>query len=356
MQISDGSRGGRCGVQKVMNGSVSIHGGSKRSAWSPAIFIAPYAIVVLGHFAIRTPLATGHSLVAILLLLWVVSETMLLALMMRSQVRPSLDAIIGALAGAIFTVWLCAPLSAADALRAMPIVAVGLAAIVACHVGWAALRARRILSKSDEQLRDRWISAISELLPPQLVRLAAAELAVIYMALFRWRGPADVPIGCRGFAYHKHLVPMSVTLLALSTIEIAVYHLLLGHWSRIGTIIMFILSDVGFIYLVGLIKSFRFKPILLTRDGVRVRAGFLIDQLIPYEAIQEVGTSFGGEDIRDKTTLNAALLAWPNLLLRLAAPISRRSVLKGNRLYTAVAFRLDDPEPFIRILLWRLGR
>ncbi|WP_246332005.1 hypothetical protein [Sphingomonas chungangi] len=338
-----------------MNGSVSVLRGERSSRWNPAILIAPYVVVVLGRFAIRTPLASAHSLVAILLFLWVMSEAMLMALMFRSTKRPGPDAVIGAFAGAIFTVWLCAPPAAANALKAMPFVAIGLSAVVACHVGWAALRARRILAGSEENLRERWISAISELLPPQLVRLAAAELSVIHMALFRWRGPADVPKGSRGFAYHKHLIPMSVTLLILSTIEIAVYHLLLGHWSRIGTIIMFILSDVGFIYLVGLIKSFRFKPILLTPNGIRVRAGFLIDELIPYEAIKEIGTNFGGDEIRDKATLNAALLAWPNVLLRLASPVGRKSVLKGKRSFTAVAFRLDDPEPFIQILRWRLA-
>jgi hypothetical protein len=51
---------------------------------------------------------------------------------------------------------------------------------------------------------------------------------------------------------------------------------------------MFVLSDLGFVYLIGLIKSFRFRPILLTPEGVRVRAGFLIDQITPWEALAAV--------------------------------------------------------------------
>ena len=196
---------------------------------------------------------------------------------------------------------------------------------------------------------------VSEVLPPAIVRLAAAELSVIYMALFRWGGPADVPPGTRAFAYNRHLTPMCVTLLFLSAIEIAVYHLLVGNWSRVAGYVMFVVSDVGFIYLIGLIKSFRFRPVLMARDGIRVRAGFLIDQFVPFEAIAKIETSFDGASVRDRSTLKASLLAWPNILLRLNAPLPRASVLRRTRPFSVIAFRLDDPEPFLRLLAWRIG-
>lgn len=193
-------------------------------------------------------------------------------------------------------------------------------------------------------------------LPPLLVRLAAAELRVIHIALFRWGGPADVPADGRGFAYHRHLAPMCAALLILSTIEIAVYHLLVGHWSRKAAIVMFVLSDLGFVYLLGIIKSFRFRPILMTPEGVRIRAGLLIDQPIGFDAVAAVDADFSGDTIRQPGTLNAALLAWPNVLLRLDPPIIRRSFLNRTSSITRVAFRLDDPAPFVRLLRWRLGQ
>ena len=91
----------------------------------------------------------------------------------------------------------------------------------------------------------------------------------------------------------------------------------------------FVAHDLGrggtMVYLVGLIKSFRFRPVLLTAEGVRVRAGFLIDQLVPFDAIVAVDAGFTGEEVRDAATLNAALLAWPNVMLRLDRPLPRRS-------------------------------
>jgi hypothetical protein len=149
---------------------------------------------------------------------------------------------------------------------------------------------------------------------------------------------------------------MCATLLILSSIEMAVYHLLVAHWSRSVAIVMFVVSDLGFVYLLGLIKSFRFRPVLLTQKGVIIRAGFVIDETVPLDAITHVETGFAGDAVRDPATLNAALLAWPNILLRLDRPVQRRALLRRPRSYSAVAFRLDDPEPFVRLLRWRLGQ
>ncbi|WP_085811380.1 hypothetical protein [Sphingomonas sp. TZW2008] len=321
-----------------------------------AASIAPVIIVALAGVAVRTPLATTYPFAALLLFLWIVADTLMLSLIVRSAGKPAWRAVLGVLAGASLTVWLGSPSTMRDVLIATPILAPAMMAVVLGHVAWAAARARRAASRDGIGRKERWVAAASEILPPALVRFAVLEMTVIHMALFRWGGPADVPANARAFAYHKHLAPMCTALLILSAIEIAVYHLLVGHWSRTATLVMFVLSDVGFVYLVGLIKSFRFRPVLLTPEGVRVRAGFLIDQLVPFDAIVAVDGGFTGNEVRDAATLNAALLAWPNIMLRLDRPLHRRSLLKEKRPFARVAFRLDDPESFIRLLTWRLGQ
>lgn len=317
--------------------------------------IAPFIIVVLAGMAVRTPLAASYPILALLLFLWVVSDTLMLSLITRSSRKPEWSAVLGVLAGASFTVGLASPSPLRRELLEMPVLAVTMAAIILGHAAWAMARASRAMNKEGVDRKERLVSAASEVIPPALARLAVAEMAVIHMAMFRWGGAADVPANTRAFAYHKHLTPMCATLLILSAIEILAYHLLLGHWSRTATVVMFILSDVGFVYLVGLIKSFRFRPVLLTPEGVRVRAGFLIDQFVPLEAIAAVESHFTSGEARDVNTLNAALLAWPNIMLRLDRPLPRRSFLKKRSPIVRVAFRLDDPEPFTRLLAWRLG-
>ena len=93
----------------------------------------------------------------------------------------------------------------------------------------------------------------------------------------------------------------------------------------------------------------------INRIDWRAGAGFLIDQLVPLGAIVAVEGGFTGEEVRDSDTFNAALLAWPNIMLRLDRPLPRRSLLKKRGPFVRVAFRLDDPEPFTRLLVWRLG-
>jgi len=318
---------------------------------------APFLIIMLAGLGARTPLATAYPTTALLLFLWIATDTLLLALIARApDRRPRWHAVLGTVAAAGIVVWLGSPAPLRAALMATPAIAGGMAIVLLGHMVWAALRARHAFRSAGDVARDRWTAAASEFLPPALARLAIAELSVIHMALFRWGGAADVPVGSRAFAYHKHLAPMCATLLILSLIEIAVCHLLVGLWSPTAALILFVLSVFGLVYLVGLIKSFRFRPVLITAEGVRIRAGLAIDQPIPLESIAAVETAIAGAEVNDRATLNAALLAWPNILLRLDPPIARRSFLGRPAPITAVAFRLDDPDAFVRLLNWRLGR
>ncbi|WP_010544408.1 hypothetical protein [Sphingomonas elodea] len=308
----------------------------------------PFAALLLAGWAVRTPLAAAHPLVAGLLFLWIASDSRLLSLIARApRRRPEPRQIVSALAVAVFAVSIVSPPVVRTALLSLPALAVAMAIVVLVHLAWGLHAAGRRLGTAGE---GRWVAALSELLPAPLVRLAAAELRWLHIGLFRWGGAPDVPAGCQGFAYHKHLTPMAVTLLALQAIEVAVHHLLLAHWSAFAAYLLFVVSDAGMVYMIALIKSFRLRPVLLTPEGVRVRAGLLIDHFVPYDAITGLETSFDSALVKDRVTLNAGLLAWPNLVLRLNAPLPA-----WRRPRTAIAFRLDDPEPFVHALRWRLG-
>lgn len=320
-----------------------------------ATSVIPSAIVIGAGLAARMPVATAHPVAAVLLLLWIVSDAMMVALIARSRPRrPSRRAVIAVLATASITVAIGAPLPLRTALLSLPTISACMVTALIAHLAISSRAAWQLWSALPSG-KARWIATAGEFLPPAFVRLVAAELAVLHMALLRWGGPPDAPAESRVFGYHHHLAPICATLLGLSVIEVAVYHLLVSHWSRAAAVAMFVLSDIGLVYLIGLIKSFRFRPILIDANGVRVRAGFLIDQAVPFESIDSVETNFAADAIRDRATFNAALLAWPNVLIRLNAP-QQRHTIRRRRPFTAVAFRLDDPEPFIRLLRWRLGQ
>lgn len=335
--------------------NATTHGGFNPKQFGAKV--APVLAIAIAGLATRIPLAANYPVTASILFLWIVSDTMVLALMARAPGhRLSRPEILGALAAASLVVGLGSPVALRQAFLTTPVVVGGMVAVVLAHVGWASSRARRVLRLPGQTTKDRWTAAASEIIPPALVRLAVAELTLIHMALFRWGGPADVPDNSCAFTYHKHLAPMCASLLALQVIEIAVYHIFVGHWSRTAALVLFVLSDVGLIYMVGLIKSFRFRPVLVTPEGVRIRAGFLIDRMIPVDMIKSVETGFAGTDVHNPATLNAALLAWPNIVIRLNEPVARHSFLRRRAPFSMIAFRLDEPEPFVRLLKWRLGQ
>lgn len=311
--------------------------------------LLPVGVLFAAGWAVRTPHALAHPLLAGLLFLWIASDSRLLSLIARApRRRPAPRQILAGLAIAVFAALVATPPVVRAALVSLPALAAAMTIVVVGHLAWGLYAAWGRLGSATEQ---RWIAALSELLPAPLVRLAAAELRWLHLGLFRWGAAPDVPAGCQGFAYHRHLTPIAVTLLVLQGIEVAIHHLLLAHWSAFAAYILFVVSDVGLVYMIALIKSFRLRPVLLTPEGVRVRTGLLIDRLVPYAAIAGVETRFDSARVKDKATLNAGLLAWPNLLLPLRAPMPGR-----RRPMAAIAYRLDDPEPFVRALQWRLAQ
>ena len=82
-----------------------------------AATVVPVVIVSLAGVAVRTPLASAYPLAALLLFLWIVADTLMLALVARSSGRPERSAVLGALAGASVTVWLGSPAAIRSALR-----------------------------------------------------------------------------------------------------------------------------------------------------------------------------------------------------------------------------------------------
>ncbi|MCW3835303.1 hypothetical protein ACFQ1E_00390 [Sphingomonas canadensis] len=304
---------------------------------------APFAALALAWIAVRTPIAAQYPRTAALLFLWIAADSLTLPVVARARRqagaplwRPALAAL--AAAGAAGAIGLPQPIRAA--LWAMPVAIGAIAALVALHTGWSIARAVAVRRGGSG-----WTDVAAELMPRPLARLAAAELSLLRLALFRWNAAPDVPAGATAFAYHRHLAPMMSAMIALQVIEIGVTHLLLSHWSPMAALVLFGISDIALLYMIGLVKSLRLRPVLLLGDGaLRVRAGILIDHGIPREAIVRVHGAVTRDVVKARDTLNAALLAWPNLIVELAAPMPagprRRPVRR-------IALRLDDAAAFL---------
>ena len=313
---------------------------------APALAIAAMAVLL------RLPVVQAHPRAASLVFLWIASDAMMLGLLGRTR-KPGWRAGIAAMAAASMAVLGLSPPPIRAALVAMPWAMVVPVVAIGVHGGWGLWRMAARLRAWDRGDPDRWSALLGEIIPRPLVRLAVAEARLLHLALFRWRAAPDIPEGTSGFAYYRHLRPMMIALLVMSCIEIGVTHLLVAHWSRTAALVMFVISDVSLVYLIGLIKSLRLSPVLLTERGVRLRAGLLVDRTIPYEAIAIVTANPDGDTVRAPDSWNIALLAWPNVLIRLAEPLPPRSRWRRDPV-RAVALRLDEPAPFLDALRGRL--
>ena len=140
-------------------------------------------------------------------------------------------------------------------------------------------------------------------------------------------------------------------LVAIMTMELLVVHPLVAWWSPTVAAVLSILSIAGISVLVAAIRSFRHRPVVLTETNLSMSAGFLNSVVLPLHAIAGVSGEIVRVEVEARSTLNLALIAWPNTLVRLT---DERVV--GRRRFAAVAHRLDDAPAFKLALAERLPR
>lgn len=314
------------------------------------ILLAPLLVILCARLATHSDLAARHPRTAALLFLWIAADALTLAAIAKApKNRPGLRVILGTIAAG----WIVATVAAAnpvrEALLDMRAVVVAMGLTVLAYFGWSIAASLRTLRRTGS-----FEQAACEVLPSNLVRFARLEGAMIRLALFNWGARPDVPEGAQAFAYHRVTNPMIAAFLVLQMIEIVVVHLLVSHWSELAAILLLALGLWGALFFVSLMTGFRLYPILIEDIGVRVRSGLLIDMRVPFDAIAGLEASITDAEARRDDVLKAAILSHPNVILRLSRPLEYRGIFGKPRQIDRVAFRLDQPAPFIEALEPRL--
>ena len=131
----------------------------------------------------------------------------------------------------------------------------------------------------------------------------------------------------------------------LVVIEAAVMHGLLAFWFPTAALILSALSLATLLWLVALIRSFKRLPVVIG-DGVLLwRCGTRRSVAIPLDRIAGLRAAWDNALVKDRATLNCALVAWPNIVIDLTPPIDL-----GGRPISRLAHKLDDPDAFIAAL------
>lgn len=143
---------------------------------------------------------------------------------------------------------------------------------------------------------------------------------------------------------------MMWVLVALSSIELLVVHFMVSLlWSRTAALILSIITVLGIGWLIWVIASMRRLPVLIDAEWLTMRAGRLKGVTIPMAQVRGLKRAWDAAVIKDRSVLNLALIAYPNVVVDLTAP------LPGRRGITAIAHRLDDPAGFVAAIE-RAGR
>ena len=144
------------------------------------------------------------------------------------------------------------------------------------------------------------------------------------------------------FAYHRSVAPMMWVLVGLVSIELVIDHALLAMWRPAAAILLLVATLGGIVWLVAGIRSFRRLPVTLDADMLVMRVGTLRQVAIPVKDIAGLRDHWDAAFVKRRTTLNLALIAYPNIVVDLATPRPM-----GRRSIEAVAHRLDDRAAFV---------
>lgn len=150
----------------------------------------------------------------------------------------------------------------------------------------------------------------------------------------------------KAFTYHRALAPMLWVLAGLASIELLVTHLLVAHWFPRVALVLSVASLCGLMWLIRAIAKMRRRPVIVGPDAVLMAVGGFRCVTVPLGAI--AGVDAAGNE-RDRSALNLALVAHPNVMLELRAPLPGH-----RRRIRSIAHRLDDPLGFIAAVRERL--
>ncbi|MDO7886162.1 hypothetical protein [Hymenobacter cheonanensis] len=218
-------------------------------------------------------------------------------------------------------------------------------------VAYAGVRVRRIwrgYQAARSQSAD-FIGNLRAATQPVLGRLTEAiitEVAVLrYALLGPWARP-EVAVGEVPFTTYRQsgFAALLATFAGLSVLEMAVAHLLVGHWWPTAAWWLTGLSAYTLLWLGAHGQAVRCRPVLRTPKALVVRVGLAWHAAIPYEQLLSV------ELLTDAPApapglLNTArlLLAPPNLLLTLAAPLVVQGPYGLRRPVRRLAIYVDEP-------------
>ena len=195
------------------------------------------------------------------------------------------------------------------------------------------------------QIRRRGDNADAD--TPLVLRLLTSEVMILYYALFSWRANPRVPPNARAFTIHERVGQAQLlgTLPLVCVLEIVPVHVVVNRWSPIAAWIVSGLSLYGAIWLLGLARAFRLRPVLISDEYLDLRYGLLFRLRVDREMIAQVRRAEAGD-----LPYAVPRKSEPRVCIELSQPMSAEGLFGMRRTVTRVAVTPDDETAFVRAL------
>ncbi len=211
-------------------------------------------------------------------------------------------------------------------------------------IGFVAVQVRRTSSWGENIDPIQAIgTALERILPTPAAKLLTCELGVLYYALFSWRAKPHVIRGAQVFTIYRKggQADLLGALPIVCLVELVPMHLLLNHWSSTMAWIGTGVSVYGMIWLIGLARAFRLRPVLVGDDYLYLRYGLLFQLQIRKEMIAEVRRA----EARDRGWA-VPRTSTPRVCIELKQSVDATGLFGIRRRVNRIAVNPDDEAGF----------
>jgi hypothetical protein len=179
---------------------------------------------------------------------------------------------------------------------------------------------------------------------PVLLNAIAAEATILYYALFSWRAKPHIPVGTRAFTIYRKVGQTDLldVLPIACALEMIPVHLLLKQWSATVAWISTGLTLYGVIWLVGIARAFRLRPVLVGRDYVYLRYGLLFELRIPADTIGRLRRA----RVEDRS-FAVPRKSDPTVCIELLRPLYAQGLFLLGKRVTKIGVTPDDQVAFV---------
>jgi len=185
------------------------------------------------------------------------------------------------------------------------------------------------------------------LFPKSFANFLAIEFAAFYYGFIHWK---NIDLKNNEFTYHKNTGTQATlgAFIFLILVETAILHILIVNWNPIIAWVLTIISIYSGFQIFGFLKSLSKRPIVISKDTLKLRYGILCETIIDIQDIESIeNTSKEIEQNKHLKHLSPiGSMEGHNLIIHL----KKENILTGlygiKKKFKSIALHIDEKNEF----------